>query len=432
MKNRSFILFLALASVLAGCAKEPQPAALSFAARAESIGDDWRTRTVLAEDYSGQNILISWVIGDEVRINQYVYTVSSASGGTARFSKTTTGDPSPVFKACYPASAASWSGGNMSIVLPATQTKPQSGLVSGFPMYTESSTENLSFRNLCGLLKIRLKAASGTFKVTSIGLKSDNLSLSGQCDIVSDGAGVWKASPTAGSGTPAGVQYSCSTTVGDAEVSDFYIYLPPGEYTGFDVTITTDAGTVHKRANKTIGVKRSRVTSIAFLSLDPHYAGHEYVDLGLPSRLKWATMNVGSAAVTERGTSDTWENSISFNWGGAWRVPTKDEIQELCTQTYWQWTYSYNGSGAAGFIVYKTKSDSDKNKIGGVSGYDPASDVHIFLPATDDGPLQASYWTSTTDAGDSSKAHRLYFTSRTRDYESRSKSYILFVRPVCP
>lgn len=92
-------------------------------------------------------------------------------------------------------------------------------------------------------------------------------------------------------------------------------------------------------------------------------------------------MNVGAAAVTERGTNGTWENSLSFNWGGSWRVPTKDEIVELCAQTYWQWDDSYDGSGAAGFIVYKTKSDSDKNKIGGVSGYNPASDVHIFLPA---------------------------------------------------
>lgn len=304
MKNRSFILFLAIATAVAGCAKEPQPAALTFAARAENIGEDWRTKTVLAEDYSGQKTLISWVNGDELRINQYVYTASSASGGTARFTKTTTGDPSPVFKACYPASAASWSGSKMSITLPATQTEPQSGLVSGFPMYAESSTENLSFRNLCGLLKIRLKAASGTFKVTSIGLKSDNLSLSGQCDIVSDGAGVWKASPTAGSGTPAGVQYNCGATVSDAAVSNFYIYLPPGEYTGFDITITTDAGTVHKRANKTISVKRSRVTSISFLSLDPPPA---------------TNMSISDC----RGTNGTWENSLSFNWGGVCRQRMK-------------------------------------------------------------------------------------------------------------
>ena len=141
---------------------------------------------------------------------------------------------------------------------------------------------------------------------------------------------------------------------------------------------------------------------------------------------------MGAASVTDRGTRNTWQNSLSFNWGGAWRVPTKDEIQELCTQTYWEWTSSYKGSGAAGFIVYKTKLDEDKNKIGGVSGYDPASDVHIFLPATDDDPLQASYWTSTADDKNASNAYRLYFESGVRAYESIPKSIITFVRPVCP
>lgn len=437
MKNRSFILFLAIATAVAGCAKEPQPATLSFAARAENIGEDWRTKTVLAEDYSGQKTLISWVNGDELRINQYVYTASSASGGTARFTKTTTGDPSPVFKACYPASAASWSGSKMSITLPATQTEPQSGLVSGFPMYAESSTENLSFRNLCGLLKIRLKAASGTFKVTSIGLKSDNLSLSGQCDIVSDGAGVWKASPTAGSGTPAGVQYSCGATVSDAAVSNFYIYLPPGEYTGFDVTITTDAGTVHKLANKTISVKRSRVTSISFLSLDPHYAGHDYVNLGLPSGLKWATMNVGATSVTQPGTSAAWDDAstLASSWGGQWRVPTRDEFEELATETFWRWDSSYKSSGVAGFVVFKTKADSDKHKIGSPESgleYDENSDAHIFLPATDTEQTQGNYWSSTVDSKAAGKAHRLHFTSHSdRDYNSLEKTYALFVRPIC-
>lgn len=437
MKSRSFILFLALASVLAGCAKEPQPAALSFAARAENIGEDWRTKTVLAEDYPSQKTLISWVNGDELRINQYVYTASSASGGTARFTKTTTGDPSPVFKACYPASAASWSGSKMSITLPATQTRPESGLVSGFPMYAESSTDNLSFRNLCGLLKIRLKAASGSFTVTSIGLKSDNLSLSGQCDIVSDGAGVWKASPTAGSGTPAGVQYTCSRTVGDAAVSDFYIYLPPGDFTGFDITIVTDAGTVRKRANKTVSVKRSRLTSISFLSLDPHYAGHDYVNLGLPSGLKWATMNVGATSVTQPGTSAAWDDAstLASSWGGQWRVPTRDEFEELATKTFWRWTDSYKSSEAAGFVVFKTKADSDKGKIDSpASGleYDENSDTHIFLPATDTEQMQGNYWSSTVDSEAAGKAHRLHFTSHSnRDYNSLEKTYALFVRPIC-
>ena len=34
--------------------------------------------------------------------------------------------------------------------------------------------------------------------------------------------------------------------------------------------------------------------------VDP-YAGHEYVDLGLPSGTKWATMNVGASSETDYG-----------------------------------------------------------------------------------------------------------------------------------
>lgn len=34
--------------------------------------------------------------------------------------------------------------------------------------------------------------------------------------------------------------------------------------------------------------------------IDP-YAGHAYVDLGLPSGTKWATMNVGASSITDYG-----------------------------------------------------------------------------------------------------------------------------------
>ena len=101
---------------------------------------------------------------------------------------------------------------------------------------------------------------------------------------------------------------------------------------------------------------------------------HEYVDLGLPSGLRWATTNVGATnpedygnyyAWGETATKDsyTWEtytladggygtltkycNEASYGtvdnkttleatddaatqiWGGAWRMPTDDEWQEL-------------------------------------------------------------------------------------------------------
>lgn len=95
--------------------------------------------------------------------------------------------------------------------------------------------------------------------------------------------------------------------------------------------------------------------------------GHEYVDLGLPSGLKWATCNVGASSPTETGdyfawgetspkdiytyyNSKTYDKSIGqisgnpeydaarANWGGTWRMPSSVEMQELVDKCTWKWT----------------------------------------------------------------------------------------------
>lgn len=95
--------------------------------------------------------------------------------------------------------------------------------------------------------------------------------------------------------------------------------------------------------------------------------GHEYVDLGLPSGLKWATCSYGASSPTEPGeyiswgemtpksfynesNSKTYEKRVSsisatptydvvaVNWGGNWRMPTADEMRELVWECQWEWT----------------------------------------------------------------------------------------------
>lgn len=91
------------------------------------------------------------------------------------------------------------------------------------------------------------------------------------------------------------------------------------------------------------------------------YLGHEYVDLGLPSGLLWATCNIGADSPELSGGYYSWgevntkssylssdylykDNQISLNdisgtqydaaranWSGEWRMPTKDEIAELAS-----------------------------------------------------------------------------------------------------
>ena len=106
--------------------------------------------------------------------------------------------------------------------------------------------------------------------------------------------------------------------------------------------------------------------------LEGTLGGHDYVDLGLPSGLKWAKTNVGATLETDGGSSFYWgaisatssdysnsTNSISGNasydaaraiWGETWRMPTKEEYQELidnCTISY-NTSGSYNGTVLTG------------------------------------------------------------------------------------
>ena len=144
---------------------------------------------------------------------------------------------------------------------------------------------------------------------------------------------------------------------------------------------------------------------------------YEYVDLGLPSGLKWAKCNVGAETETDygyyfqwgdiedksksdcswrtykhyNGSSDTltkYNNSTSFgetldnkttlgleddaaraHMGNDWRMPTRDEFRELFDYTNNEWISNYKGTGVNG-----RKFTSKKN---GNSIFIPASGYRL-------------------------------------------------------
>lgn len=114
--------------------------------------------------------------------------------------------------------------------------------------------------------------------------------------------------------------------------------------------------------------------------------GYAYVDLGLPSGLKWATCNVGAADPWDCGEYITWDDAFYIRLG-SWRTPTVTDQKELIDNCYWEWTDNYNGKGVKGYIVYKVKDANDKGKkkfrvssTTTIASYS-LSDAHIFLPA---------------------------------------------------
>ena len=187
--------------------------------------------------------------------------------------------------------------------------------------------------------------------------------------------------------------------------------------------------------------------------------GHPYVDLGLPSGLKWAKYNVGATSETENGlffqwgetTTDTdytwatykycngsettltkYNTSIDFgenldgmstlrpeddaaraNMGGDWRMPTKAEFQELITHTNNEWIDDFDGNGMKGYKFTSKKDTSNYIFIRASNLYD---DISTYIQDT-------SYrvWSSSLNTSRPSKAWTLDFNSRfisaERDYE---------------
>ena len=193
--------------------------------------------------------------------------------------------------------------------------------------------------------------------------------------------------------------------------------------------------------------------------------GHEYVDLGLPSGLKWATCNVGATKPEEYGNYYAWgetepkttyswstykwckdsydtqtkyctdsdygrvdnktvlelaDDAARANWGGAWRMPTYAAIQELRSNCSMTWTSDYNGTGVRGLIV---TSNTNGN--------------HIFLPAAgyrvDDGlsdAFRGYYWSSSLYTYNPYSGHCVYFQSDGEHGYDGLRCCGLSVRPV--
>jgi len=131
--------------------------------------------------------------------------------------------------------------------------------------------------------------------------------------------------------------------------------------------------------------------------------GYEYVDLGLPSGLKWATCNVNASSETDYGdyytfggnTAVTKESSSnSYYQGnldqlplsadtahnkmkGSWRMPTRTECYELINNTQKEAVIDTNNSN--NYIGIKFISNQDSNKV-------------LFIPT---GGILSNNWNGT-------------------------------------
>ena len=185
---------------------------------------------------------------------------------------------------------------------------------------------------------------------------------------------------------------------------------------------------------------------------------YEYVDLGLPSGLKWATCNVGATSPEEYGLYFAWGETTGYtteqvtsgvrafsedvynagsaasistdltleqdaaraNMGGNWRMPTKDECQELIGNCDVTWTNNYNGTGIKGRIF--------TSKVNRNSVFFPAAGS-CYDSSVDYVGSSGYYWSASWSS--SSSVWGLHFRSGTQGLSYDARYFGQSVRGVC-
>lgn len=173
--------------------------------------------------------------------------------------------------------------------------------------------------------------------------------------------------------------------------------------------------------------------------------GFVFVDLGLPSGVKWASCNVGAESPDAYGSYFAWgepKTKTNFgsgsmtkgkdvtdiggksrydaarsNWGAPWRMPTKAEFQELADYCVWEWVSLRGKKG------YKITGPNDNI---------------IFLPAAgckrgtslSSANQYGYYWCSESYGPHGDSACDLQFHSNSISIHWNNRDYGLSIRPV--
>lgn len=228
---------------------------VSFTATIDASGP--ATRTLLdASTTAGRDVL--WQDGDKLTIGGKTYVAGSLSPDkksavlTPKLaSELAQKDTAGKYEAWYP--AAICNAGTPA--LPATQgyvapTSAGGNLVvaSHLPMYAQSDSTDLIFKNLCAVLNFQLK---GTDKVDSVVVTSASKKLNGLFDVVADGTEGFKAQMKGGTATNAEKKVTLDCTGGESgsgvqlnetKPTEFCIAIPAQDYPKGDLTVTFYSG----------------------------------------------------------------------------------------------------------------------------------------------------------------------------------------------
>ena len=382
---------------------------------------------------------------------------------------------SAYFWAVYPYNSnASCDGNTITTQLPSSQTA-YAGDIADNLLITFGRSQNLAiyFRNVCSVIEFTLKKENIT-KVSFSG--GNNEIIAGRFQASFDDNKTVVSTPTANNTVK-----TISITPAESQIfstgTKYYLVLLPGRFSngysltftrsdGFKATytstadITLEAGKFYTMYDKDNGLifKGSSSNTVPTPSA---------IDLGLS--VKWASFNLGASSRTESGDYYGWgefkatstsgwtggyrfvsgysnnepqftkyntkstygpidnntvldavDDVVNVKLGGKWRMPTKEEMEELLTQCTWTWKAIDDVGG------YSVQGSNGKSIFIPLTGWKDGGQVKL----TDHG----FYWTSSLYTDVPTAAHYLTFYKNSlgsyREVKQAPRYYGLPIRPV--
>lgn len=404
-----FALFVAL--LCAGCTQvveqeEPELEGRQLVFEA-SWGDDNATRTAIQEDGSS----VWWTTNEAINVfygnrfsGKFVST-NTEPAKSASFSGTLSvvtgtveeGGAASSFWAVYPyLSSNTCDGDNVTLVVAGEQTaKDGSFADKSFPAIAKSQNLDLSFYNVCGGVAFSL-SRDGISKVVFRG--NNNETLAGQVKVSLDNQG----RPYVVENLSSVTEVELTVPGGGCFKKDVYYYivsLPVTLSSGYTMEFYKDGDEkATRKSTSSVNIRRSVFGRLTHADEGLTFVSTTGVDLGLSVR--WAPCNVGASEEWQKGGRYAWGELVEknhYNWdnykwcngsqssltkyctnsnygtvdgktrldpeddvatvtmGENWRMPTKEEMNELITNCTWIKTTS---NGVSGYRVTGTNGNS--------------------------------------------------------------------------
>jgi len=263
--KKLFIMVVTAMTAFSGCNSDD---AILCEGDSRNEGSTTFTATINGEDaerttYNSETKKPEWYANpqnteysDKINVGGAVYTADASGKETTLSGTGAVKGSDQKYHAYYPATMYN----NGAVTLPTTYTYADGKF--NMPMYAESASKTLAFKNLCGVLAISV-AQSQFLSVNSIVVSSDKR-MNGA--FTADANGILTFTSAASTSADKQVTLTFKDSRSIAALSTFFVPVPAGTYNQLKITIKNAANsrTMTTKNNSVVTVERSKIYRINF------------------------------------------------------------------------------------------------------------------------------------------------------------------------